>query len=169
MKLIQHKGSLYLIDDLMTRMAKDLPAGTLVFCISEFFSGHPEIRLSSGNDNCFGCQPLVACTHTIPSFNVSPEVQAKYELLPDLEAPFYLRPEDWDCPTYSLEDIERAYKAGERGNEGRTLEDHLLFLSALKNIWGCEGELSDDGKCYMVTCLNKLDIDENGYLKAKLA
>ena len=159
MKLIQHKGSLYLIDDLMTRMAKDLPVGTLVFCIDEFFSGHPEIRLSSATDNCYGCQPVIACTHSVPTFPISPEALAKYELLPDLDAPKWLMTE----PVYSLGHIKMAYSAGEMGNKG-TLDNFLLFLDAYMNIWGCEGEVTDDNKCYMVTGIKQLTI-ENGLLK----
>ena len=164
MKLVHIKGQLFLINDVMTRMAKDLPKNTLVFCIDEFFSGHPEIRLSSVGDNCFGCQPLIATTHSAAPFNISEEVLEAIKLLPDLDAMQYeyLFMKE---PLYSLEDIERAYKAGESGKAGYgTLDTYLTFILASKNIWEVEVTKYEAGT-YGIDNILPLTFDEKGGLK----
>ena len=129
MKLIHIKGQLLLIDDLMTRMAKDLPVGSLVFCIDEFFSCHPEIRLSTAGDNCFGCQPLIAATHLIPVIQVSDEVLEAFKLLPDISAIIDIEFE----PSFTIKDIQEAYIAGSKAEH----YDYGGFVLATKNIWNC--------------------------------
>ncbi len=64
MKLIKLNDEYYLVDVDMSRMAKDLPIGTCVFCLGETHMNDINecLRLSSKNDNCYGCQPLIAST-----------------------------------------------------------------------------------------------------------
>jgi hypothetical protein len=62
MKIIKHNGGYLLIDDDMNREARTLPVGTVVFCIGEIYSGYPEVRHSTTNDHCNGCQPIVGST-----------------------------------------------------------------------------------------------------------
>lgn len=60
--LVKLCNEYYLIDANMSRMAKKLPAETLVFCLDETHMNDPKecIRRSSITDNCHGCQPLIA-------------------------------------------------------------------------------------------------------------
>ena len=65
--LVKLCNEYYLIDSDMSRMAKDLPADTLVFCLGETHMNSPKecIRKSSTNDHCYDCQPLIASSALI--------------------------------------------------------------------------------------------------------
>lgn len=67
MKLVKLNDDFYLLNDDMSRMAMDLPVGTLVFCLSETHMKDPDecIRKSAIEDHCYGCQPLIASTTQI--------------------------------------------------------------------------------------------------------
>lgn len=58
-------GETYLLSVDLSRMAKDLPVGTLVMCIGEIPHEGACIRRSGKNDHCHGCQPLIASTKDI--------------------------------------------------------------------------------------------------------
>lgn len=60
--LVKLCNEYYLLDADMSRMAKELPAETLVFCLDETHMSDPKecIRRSSLTDHCHGCQPLIA-------------------------------------------------------------------------------------------------------------
>ncbi len=64
MKIVNLNNNFYLVDSNMNRMAKDLPKDTLVFCLSEVHTNDSKecIRKSTKDDNCYGCQPLIAST-----------------------------------------------------------------------------------------------------------
>lgn len=67
MILAKVNNEYYLVNADLKRMAKDLPAGTLVFCLDEIHTNDPKesIRHSSVGDHCYGCQPLIASTTKI--------------------------------------------------------------------------------------------------------
>lgn len=58
-------GETYLLSVDMSKMAKDLPVGTIVMCIDEIPHEGACIRKSTKNDHCHGCQPLIASTKDI--------------------------------------------------------------------------------------------------------
>lgn len=154
MILIHINKQYYLINDLMTRMAKDLPEGTLIFCIDEFFSGYPVIRLSTKDDHCFGCQPLIAVSNAIPNIKVSSEILSSYQKLPFLLCDIDLS----DTELYTIEDIKNSYEAGENG-KFNTLENHLNFMRAYHNIWNVK--VFKDKKYYIVKEVEFLDVFGN--------
>jgi len=72
-KLVKHKDNYYLIEYTRGRMAKDLPAGTIVLCLDEI-EYECCIRGSASGDHCYGCQPIVATNDktltTIPQLDL---------------------------------------------------------------------------------------------------
>jgi hypothetical protein len=67
MKLVRLENHYFLLDAVMTRMAKDLPVGTQVFCLDETHMNNVDecLRKSASSDHCRGCQPLLASTMDI--------------------------------------------------------------------------------------------------------
>lgn len=65
-RLVLLCGEFYLLDAefYMTKMAKDYPADTRVFCMSETDMEDPDecLRKSGLGDNCYACLPLIAST-----------------------------------------------------------------------------------------------------------
>ena len=77
MKLVKLNNEYYLLKEDMSKMAKDLPNGTTVFCLSETHINDIDecIRKYSEGDHCYGCQPLIASSKKMDEVKLLDKIQ----------------------------------------------------------------------------------------------
>lgn len=70
-KLVKLETEYFVLNVDFSRMAKDLPEGTPVFCLDETHTGKIKkcVINSTKNFHCYGCQPLVASTLQLKDVN----------------------------------------------------------------------------------------------------
>jgi len=70
-KLVKLEKEYFILNVDFSRMAKDLPEGTLVFCLDETHTGKiTECLMHSTKEfNCYGCQPIIASTLQLKNVN----------------------------------------------------------------------------------------------------